>query len=719
MLRSDRSQFVNCEFKWDDNFRDDTPLGAHVTLYKVYGVSFLGCDFHDTRTAAEINGIGIYSLDAKYRVIGRCLAGPSGDCSGGPLDPNWDEGTFWGLKTGIRAYNSHTLNSFVVDHCAFYDCVRGVDAESVDHPQVTRNLFSWITTPDYENIGVRLLDAEGITVEENAFENSSTSGDRVIGVITQNLGETNERIYKNTYHNLTYANVAIARNRSVDNPLTPEDDPGKMGLYFGCNNNSNNYYDHFVMGTGGIEDENLGVKKINGTIDLGAGNTFSSFPDPNGSYWNGFGAAEDLQYWYNTSNTPVSSGGIAMLNSPGFTLLNNCPSELIVFEHIIHATVSQLDLYKFNLNKSIGLLAQKEQELANNLLTPNEIAQFMSMIQNLSRQNNQQVRQKLAAASPYLTKDMFYALFNVPSNIFPETWIKDLAILNIHFAREPQFYSDLAADIGQQLMNHVNHALKNTQSSREILEAEIDELRIEKAFNANMILTSYKNDTVNTDYDSLEYYIDLKNEIHNPMRKVDLYLTNNEYSSAGSELNNISANMNNFYPVHQQEFQDFYSLKTFLLGILQVPGQIENLPENDLNTLRGFAQNGIGRAQLEAQHILCFFYNECYEYQINWPQGSRAPESYETVFEDPENAIEPSFSVYPNPASELVTIQLDNLPLNGSLLIRDLTGKIIEQTQLTNITFNWNTSEVENGIYLITFSDESGLQETQKVIIQH
>jgi hypothetical protein len=73
------------------------------------------------------------------------------------------------------------------------------------------------------------------------------------------------------------------------------------------------------------------------------------------------------------------------------------------------------------------------------------------------------------------------------------------------------------------------------------------------------------------------------------------------------------------------------------------------------------------------------------------------------------------FSVYPNPASEVININ-SNKMLNATVSLSDLTGKVVKTSTINGLTASVNTSGLNNGIYYVTITDGNS-SSTQKVVI--
>ncbi len=77
------------------------------------------------------------------------------------------------------------------------------------------------------------------------------------------------------------------------------------------------------------------------------------------------------------------------------------------------------------------------------------------------------------------------------------------------------------------------------------------------------------------------------------------------------------------------------------------------------------------------------------------------------------------FNLYPNPSSQLLTINISDLDLtNAELKMVDMLGKEIFKSKLNQNTTIISTSEFANGVYFIQVKADNKL-ETQKLLIQH
>jgi alpha-amylase len=85
------------------------------------------------------------------------------------------------------------------------------------------------------------------------------------------------------------------------------------------------------------------------------------------------------------------------------------------------------------------------------------------------------------------------------------------------------------------------------------------------------------------------------------------------------------------------------------------------------------------------------------------------------------NTIEANdaIKVYPNPMSEIATIQFNDNELYHNLTIFDMTGKVVRQIQRsTDNSINISKSNFSSGVFTLMVENESGKRYSQKLIIQ-
>jgi hypothetical protein len=110
------------------------------------------------------------------------------------------------------------------------------------------------------------------------------------------------------------------------------------------------------------------------------------------------------------------------------------------------------------------------------------------------------------------------------------------------------------------------------------------------------------------------------------------------------------------------------------------------------------------------------------EYHVYFDQPIFAPENTVDVAEA-MNLFGYQFMVYPNPADEQVTIGFNNTESQKvTIELLDLTGRLMEEIDSRNMpagvqTFQWNSSRVEAGTYLVRIRSEL-FSDTHPLIIR-
>jgi hypothetical protein len=78
--------------------------------------------------------------------------------------------------------------------------------------------------------------------------------------------------------------------------------------------------------------------------------------------------------------------------------------------------------------------------------------------------------------------------------------------------------------------------------------------------------------------------------------------------------------------------------------------------------------------------------------------------------------VENKIAIYPNPTNKTVTIDLGVSDLNNATIeIFDLLGKTVYQQKVTSKVHAINLAQIQNGIYIVKFSNKMGVF-TQKLI---
>jgi len=482
---------------------------------------------------------------------------------------------------------------------------------------------------------------------------------------------------------------------------------------------------------GGYPTSSYGVKAMNGQPTVASGNTFSAeIPVETGEHYNNQ-STNLVRYFYysgDVAEEPTDYSGpferIAIEEE------NTCPSDLEDNSYqghsggFITSTITDYNTYSADL--------ETKRDTYRDLVNGGNTDSLLTVIAGLTRDNRDTLHTLLVDFSPYLTEEVIKATLDHPIIKYPHAWGYELVELNIEVAYEPGFMTFLENKLNPftpEMIADVQ-ALLDSNASTDMLtkQLEIADLEAKKAYSANLLLQSLKNDTVSIDVDSIRYWINAKNDVLAKTREVDTYLQSGDYTEAETALTALDTDIQN-YPDHlQDESTDYVAFKEKLIDLYSNGNPLDSLSEADHNFITDIAENGEGLGQYQAREMLCFFYNECADYPIDLiGQQNMAPTS--TDAEALEVTVERTFKIYPNPAGTWVAIELPTVDEALHITVVDLTGRLVYQKQLGGINNTdrlsavevWDTSLIGEGNYLITITNMDGSVNygTQMVVIQN
>ena len=86
----------------------------------------------------------------------------------------------------------------------------------------------------------------------------------------------------------------------------------------------------------------------------------------------------------------------------------------------------------------------------------------------------------------------------------------------------------------------------------------------------------------------------------------------------------------------------------------------------------------------------------------------------QTVSIDKYKTASAIINIYPNPAKELLTVNLNDAQQN-KITVYDVVGKLVFQAETTTTQLNIDTKDFPQGVYLLQIQNESGIT-TKKII---
>jgi uncharacterized delta-60 repeat protein len=77
-----------------------------------------------------------------------------------------------------------------------------------------------------------------------------------------------------------------------------------------------------------------------------------------------------------------------------------------------------------------------------------------------------------------------------------------------------------------------------------------------------------------------------------------------------------------------------------------------------------------------------------------------------------------SFTLYPNPANTLATVELEQLPRNGQLLLRDAMGREVLRQRVAGYHNNVELHGLGAGVYLLELWEDGSRKAAQRLVVQ-
>ena len=143
--------------------------------------------------------------------------------------------------------------------------------------------------------------------------------------------------------------------------------------------------------------------------------------------------------------------------------------------------------------------------------------------------------------------------------------------------------------------------------------------------------------------------------------------------------------------------------------------------------MQAIAERNTGRASVMAKGVLCFFHGICYE--DDWAGAVNIDDPVHTNLRTRRSALraEPqtnthSLTVYPNPADDLLHIELAGGAGIASATLYDLQGRAVRTRFIASANSQTATVDVRGvpaGVYMLRVTDNIGKEHHQKIVVKN
>jgi hypothetical protein len=697
-----QSHFTKCKFQTTEKLADGSLPEYFIALVQVKKIKIAGCNFEyliDKRPDFRKHGRGIISFDSDYEIS--------------PIQEPYTRTTFMNLEYGIMALKIYEDQPVKVHDTYFGRNLTGIYARGIQTLKSYLNDFLVYTDIDYLSTsifcGVYLDNCSAYTIEDNSFfepDVSLTGSPTSIGLTINNSGEAYNEIYRNTFKNLDIGTLAQNINRSKDY---------QGGLKVNCNVYNKNACDISVTGSQGCTE--CGISISQGADYHPAGNLFSKLDPPivpNGDINNQMAL---LQYWHHTQD--LSS----CLWYPRFTLNTSKQNAHLAWSP--EYCGSKLEsLTNKDLNQRIyatSSLASDSIELMIHQLTDGGNTEDLDMEITFSQpEESLELKEQLLGDSPYLS-DTILIKSAEKEDVLPPVFVTEVMVANPQSAKSDKVIEAIEnreIPLPEYMMAEILKG-KDTVGQKEILEAELSYLQLQKEIAFNNLIFIYRDDTLTANLDSVVYMLRNHNTLQAKYQLMMSYLSTDDTVLAIGALNSIPQQFD-MTNSQEQVYSHWTDLFEILIAIRRDAFVAQNLDTVEFETLNNLLQYEDFPGCI-AGNILTYLGNRLISPYYLLPDNDLKAAAINSQRNGKETIEKPLFKIYPNPSKNYVFVEYDiqDIQSNSFLTIYNQEGKLKFKSSLDPKMNHLivNTRGWPSGSYFFNFVSGNNSNQNGKIIV--
>jgi|JI9StandDraft_1071089.scaffolds.fasta_scaffold06003_4 hypothetical protein len=749
-LPLNRSRFNGSTFMVDEVLTvEPFNFKRHVRLDRVSGVIFRKCHFQNLVNDAEYAtlgsaalGYGIESYESQFQVLPSCsiLLNAGEECPTGNTVPS----TFTGLDHGIHAIGGpNALRNFTVDAARFTDNICGVYTSGVVGFVAKRSNFEIggrgvpqtnpLETPFWADFhrGVYSYNGYGFTVQDNTLSRSVNAGNdiRTEGVVIGYSRDHNDVVFRNIGTNLLRGFVGEGVCASLAPSYTPV-----IGLQLKCNVNQNNEW-NLVSRKANDQDDDLQdlhtIRANQGETDLPMDNQFDGWDGTNDKWdFRVTTTLNPISYFHRNSGVDpfvpqVSSDPVIAAQN----FLMNPQPVVITPTNTCNKRIQRLPGLSDGLTPGEIKAFMETEKIAygttrylyDQLIDGGSMDEVVQEITDAWPQDAWDLRAYLMSKSPYLSTTVLKDLN--AQNKLPQAMYVEVCAANPDATKADGFTAWLKSDAPHPLQEYMVAAIEdswNVRTYRTNLELTMADRHASMSQAGNVLIEVYSGDTVYDPQDSLRM---LWQEVRTPAARYAEaigWMQRGEFDFARNLVAAIPQEHTKLREKEIYEKDRMVALIDLLKAFKQTDRPLDALTPAEQDQLEAISQGSSDRAATWAQNLLCFHYERCAA-PYTGEAGDGGSKSRAIV-----NDVEPNdvalITMSPNPTANwsAVTIVLPNAADQATLVVMNLSGKVVQRHRLAHATQQvvLDTRGLAPGAYLVELRSDSASLAQEKLIVQ-
>lgn len=689
------STINRCIFETDNNVRFTGQLG-HVSLYDVNGVRFKGCKFEEKRGNLNVltsGCTGIGAINAGFWVDEYCSSLPAPEdttCNG--IRSNFINMLYGVKASGLNSANFsvHVVNS---DFCSW----RGIYLNDVDNAELILNhlnvpVYNVSTSASNYRYGIYLEGCTLYTVEGNQLTSNVHTTPNLVGssfgIVVKNSMTDDNSVYRNYYQGFGVGCEAIGTNRGMQT----------SGLSIKCNDYLNGKYDIYIHSDPQYPNNVTGIAPTQQANLFSNGSSILLNNYLNQGTWINYSYCNSVS----RTNPQISSGITKIGNLPGYSCPTTLGGGINPGDALAAALQSQQQMQETRVSIEAVTDAGNTEGLVTDVITTDNEEAYKTYCQ-------------LMQISPYISKEVLQEVGGQEQGL-TAPMIRDVIVANPQGAKDVEVMINLENRLNtlpQYMINQVLNS-RNTVSALENLQAIYNNQKSDRDQAVSRYIRYYLK---TEDANATNLILDIYSLIDDPayrLHEAEFYTGLGDY---GQAIVHVQQAIDECSPKELEYYSQWSEFYQVYISWLEQGKALGNLDADDINWLKSF---GINHPAFNKALTLLNLNNASdYSEPLYLPDETQLKSG---MANRKEEMIPVQMAIYPNPASEFITVEYDYPEKAGlQMQITDMTGCAVYTRQLVENRdiILIDVQKLLNGQYLCTLKSGNKVLRSSGLTILH